>query len=341
MNRNKLFHNASLRLTTAYLSIIMTISVLFSLSLYRVSYQEIERGIDRQRGPVAQILISRGIDIEIEELRNGQKKLLDESRERLINRLIFINTSIFFFGGLLSYYLARKTLQPIEEVHEAQSRFAADASHELKTPITAMRVETEITLTDPKLNLKMAKDQLISNIEELDKLTALSNNLLKLSRLENTQLKLSKTNLNKILELAISNVKPLADQKNQKIVLSNMSTDLKVAIDKDLFEEAITTILDNAIKYSPNDSSVTISVNVNPSTVEIKISDEGIGIPEKDLPHIFDRFYRADQSRTKNTVAGFGIGLSIANETIKMHKGSIKVKSTIGEGTTFTVTLPS
>ena len=135
--KNNIFHNASLRLTGLYLLIIMCISLLFSLGLYRVASNEIARGVRRQPGPIGQILRSRNIDL-MHEIEEGQELTIAEVQNKLRNNLILLNLLIATGGGLLSYYLARRTLQPIEEAHEAQSRFTADASHELRTPLTAM-----------------------------------------------------------------------------------------------------------------------------------------------------------------------------------------------------------
>jgi two-component system sensor histidine kinase CiaH len=219
--------------------------------------------------------------------------------------------------GLGSYYLARRTLEPIEAAHEAQSRFAADASHELRTPITAMRIENEVTLSDPSLTLNDAKTQLQSNIEELDTLMNLTENLLTMARIGSEQLETEKVTIADTLERAIAKVHAQAEQKKQTIVLHKVPKQSLLA-HKDLLRDAFVTLLDNAIKYSPEDSKIEIRTKIEHKSLTIKIIDEGAGIPVDAIPHIFKRFYRADRSRTKKADAkGFGLGLSIAQDNYR------------------------
>jgi two-component system, OmpR family, sensor histidine kinase CiaH len=332
------FHNASIKLASFYLMIIVVISLVFSFSLYNVSSNELERGIRRQTGPVGQVLRNRNVDL-IEDLLLEQNQTISEAQARLRNNLFIINLLILVSGGLLSYYLARRSLQPIEEAHEAQSRFTADASHELRTPITAMRVETELTLTDKKLTLQKAREQLKSNIEELDKLTNLSAGLLQLARIDNNGLETSKTDIKDIVNTAVSTVLPHAESKKQLINTKKLKTIIINANEISL-TEALVTVLDNAIKYSPVKSVITITTLKTKQHVKIMISDNGVGIKALDLPHIFERFYRVDQSRNKTLVSGYGLGLSIAKAVVEAHKGNITVSSIPNKGSTFTVSLP-
>lgn len=336
--KTNIFHNASIRLTTLYLLIIMTISLLFSLSLYQVASNEIERGFRGRPGPISQIIRTRNLDL-VEDLITEQEETIVELKASLKSNLIILNILIAFVGGMLSYFLARKTLRPIETAHNAQNRFTADASHELRTPITAMRTETEITLTEPNLTLKQAKEQLNSNIEELDKLTKLSEDLLKLARLDNVDMTTAYISISEIIDSAVERVKPLAEKNKQLFKISSIPK-IKVQADLTSLTEAFVTILDNAVKYSPDKSEIKIVVSKNKNTVEVRIIDNGEGIMPTDLPHIFERFYRAEQSRTKNTAPGFGIGLAIAKETIQSHGGTIVANNNKKSGTTFAVVLP-
>ncbi len=336
--KTNIFHNASIRLTTLYLLIIMTISLLFSLSLYQVASNEIERGFRGRPGPISQMIRTRNVDL-VEGLISEQEETIVELKSSLKSNLVILNILIAVVGGLLSYFLARKTLRPIETAHNAQNRFTADASHELRTPITAMRTETEITLTEPNLTLKDAKAQLNSNIEELDKLTKLSEDLLKLARLDNVETTRMPTDISEIINLAIERVKPLAE-KNKQLFKLRVIPKIEVSADSASLTEAFVTLLDNAVKYSPSKSEIEVIVTKNKNTVEVKIIDNGDGIMPTDLPHIFERFYRAEQSRTKNNVNGFGIGLAIAKETVESHGGTISAVNNKKTGATFTVLLP-
>jgi two-component system, OmpR family, sensor histidine kinase CiaH len=336
--KKDIFHSASIKLTVLYLVTIMSISFIFSLGLYRVTSQEIERSVRKSEGPIGQMMRTRNADI-LEELMEEQDYVVGAAQARLRGNLLFINVFIFVSGGLVSYYFARKSLEPIEKAHEAQRKFISDASHELRTPITAMRVETELTLTEPKLSLNEAKKQLESNLEELDKLTILSEGLLSLSRLDENGIERSSVAIKHILTGAVEQVAARVEKKQQKITLSAIPK-ASVIADKASLTEALVTILDNASKYSPEKSEISLSTKVEDKNVLIKISDQGMGIAEDDLPRIFDRFYRAEQSRTKNITDGYGIGLSIAKTTVEAHGGTIHVESTPQKGTTFTIQLP-
>lgn len=334
----QIFHDASIKLASLYLIVIMVISLFFSVVLFRVSSQELERSIRRPESPVEQLIIRRNKDLH-GRLLEEQSDEITYAKERLQKNLFVINIFIFVAGGLLSYYLARRSLKPIEDAHDTQSRFTADASHELRTPITAMRAETELTLTEPKLSLKQAKSQLESNMEELDKLTSLSDGLLRLARIDENGIQLVKENLSDIIDAAVQKIKPLAEKKHQLIKKSKLPKTI-INADKPSLVEAIATIIDNAVKYSPEKSHIIISNKITPKYAEIMIKDRGIGIKASEIPHIFDRFYRADQSRNKTAINGYGIGLSVAKATIKAHHGKITVTSTPSKGSTFTVQVP-
>jgi two-component system sensor histidine kinase CiaH len=333
-----IFKSASLKLTSLYLIIIMSISLVFSVGFYKVSSDEIVRGIRRQPISVNNIIQTRNADI-LNEIIENQNDAILIAKARLQASLLLINLFILVGGGLLSYFLARRTLKPIEDIHEAQSRFTADASHELRTPIAAMRLENELSLSDDKLSLKKAKEQLISNIEELDKLTALSENLLRLARLDNEGLIKSNTKIEDIVNEAVERVAEMVASKKQQINLVNIDKGY-VNANKESLVEALVTILDNASKYSPAKSKITLSTKRNKSNVQFSVKDMGIGISEEDQKHVFDRFFRADNSRQKNDVSGYGIGLSIAKAVADIHGGNISVKSKKNKGSTFTICIP-
>jgi len=339
--KQNIFHSASIKLTSLYLIIIMVISLVFSLGLYNISSQEIERSILRMPGPVTQRIFQTRDRSLIEELLVEQGQAVSRAQNRLKANLFVLNIMIFISGGLLSYYLARRTLEPIEEAHEAQSRFTADASHELRTPITAMRLETEIALADEELNLKKAKLQLGSNIEELDKLTALSEGLLQLSRLDNNDLEKEDVDVANVIQQAVERVEKKSEQKSQTIKVS-IAKPASIHVNSLSVVEAIVTLLDNAVKYSPEKSEILISTKILSNSVDISVKDKGIGISRKDLPHVFDRFYRADNSRTKDADnQGYGIGLSIAKSVCKAHGCVASVKSSVNKGSTFTLNFPT
>lgn len=333
-----IFKSASLKLTSLYLIIIMSISLLFSVGFYKVSSDEIVRGIRRQPISVRNIIQTRNADV-LNEIIDNQNDAILIAKARLQASLLLINLFILVGGGMLSYYLARRTLKPIEDIHEAQSRFTADASHELRTPIAAMRLENELSLTDEKLTIKKAKEQLKSNIEELDKLTSLSENLLKLARLDNDNVEKNTIKVEEIVSQAQSRTEGAIKLKKQTLKLKKIDKGYINANSESLVE-ALVTLLDNAVKYSPEKSEISLSVVRNKANIDFSVKDTGIGISEEDQKLVFDRFYRADNSRQKNDVSGYGIGLSIAKSVAEIHGGCIKVKSKLNKGSTFTITIP-
>lgn len=336
--KSDIFHNASLKLTAIYVSIILTISLIFSIWLYSITLNEIEQSVRRVPGPIERILINENSRFA-EELRAAQESRIQEARKNLLAQFVVLNIVIAVSGGLGSYYLARRTLKPIELAHEAQSRFAADASHELRTPIAAMRIENEITLTDPSLTLQDAKKQIESTIEELDTLTLLTENLLTMARLGSEPLELKSTPLKSFIQRAKDKVASLAEQKNQKLIIKKIPN-VKVRVHETLLADALVTILDNAIKYSPEKSTITIEPEKDMRSIKIHVIDQGPGIEKEAITQIFKRFYRADHSRTKNNHQGFGLGLSIAKAIVEAHGGSIGVKNEALKGSRFTVQLP-
>lgn len=326
-------HKKSLVLAAKYLVIIMLISTFFSVNMYTASVQEIGRGYGRIGAG-----LNRSINSEqFIEFREAQLAL---SRQALIHRLILINALIFLFGGAVSYYLARKTLEPIEAAREAQDRFTSDASHELRTPITAIRAETESFLMTPRPKASEAKAIMRSTVEELDKLTALTDGLLRLARSSKDDLNPSKIALGELIRTSTDHAKREAEAKNI-IVHTDIADSMQpVVVDVDLMSDAITILFENAVKYSKEAKNIYLTAAVQSNKLSITIADEGFGIKQSQLPYIFDRFYQGDASRNKSAGSGFGIGLSIVSSIIDLHKGKINVKSEINKGTTFTITIP-
>lgn len=338
MTKQNMFHSASLKLAAVYTSIILVISLVFTFWLYNVTLSEIRQSVLRAPGPVEQLLRRENRRFA-QELSEIQEQAIEDARGNIIYQFIVLNTVIAFSGALGGYYLARKTLKPIEEVHEAQSRFTADASHELRTPITAMRTETELSLTDKKLTLQKAKQQLQSNLEELDKLTALSDGLLQLARLDSNGLEKQAVDVITLIQQAVDRVLKSAEKKKQ-IINTHKVKSATVHVNQSAILEAIVTLLDNAIKFSPERSEIIIATKSQLKSIELAVSDNGIGINSSDLPYVFNRFYQADISRTNSAQHGYGIGLSIAKSVVEAHGGTILVKSKPGKGSTFIISLP-
>lgn len=335
-----MFRKAFVRLTFLYLTIIMLISIAFSVSLYQVSVREVGRGLQYQNDVFLQRPRFRATLDDSNFLNESRQSTYALSKQRLVVNLILANVAILIIGGFLSYYLARRTLKPIEESHKAQSRFTADASHELRTPIAVMQTETEVTLMSSDLDLRQAKNQLKSNLEELTKLTNLSDGLLQLARLEGNHINIENHDLDRLIQTAIDMISLRANKAKVEIKYKKSKV-AKIKVDETLLENALVTLLDNAIKYSPAKSEVLVISKIKQKRAVITIKDNGPGISKENLPFIFDRFYRADNARSKNKKDGHGLGLSIAKNIIEKHKGTIKIDSQEGRSTTVNITLPT
>jgi signal transduction histidine kinase len=332
-----MFHKTSLRLTGLYLAILMTISIIFSTAIYTLSAGEINRTFERQNQILEPLLRLPGRSVYRAEYIKDRSALLRELHNRVIVRLVIVNLLILAGGGVLSYLLARRTLEPIEAAHNSLERFTADASHELRTPITAMKTEIEVALSDPKLKLKDAKELLGSNLEELARLTALSEGLLRLSRPDDEQPELTSLNVKQMVDSTINQLSAVAKNKKVKIV-TTVNEQLFVKSNQHQLREILVILLDNAIKFSPANKQVSVIAGGEKSIV-ISIKNNGPGISEVDLPYIFERFYQADTSRTDSSKKGYGLGLAIAKRLTENLGGTITASSD-KTGAIFTLTLP-
>ncbi len=329
-----MIRSAVATLTLWYLGLIMILSIGFSVILYHISSDEINRSLRRQGAYISISLLPREFST-IQEFRAGQ---LAEEQGRLKQNLLMFNIATLLAGGAASYLLARRTLAPIEESIERQSRFTADASHELRTPLTAMQTEIEVALRNNSLSTDEARQLLQSNLEEVAKLRALSDGLLKLAQQEDKDFSKEIIDLAKVVKESHKRLVRAAKQKN--IIIEISTTSAKVKGDFESLVELVVILLDNAIKYSPTGSKIEITETSHGKTALVSIRDYGVGIEPSDITHIFDRFYRAETSRSKLQSEGYGLGLSIAKKIAELHSGVIDVKSSIEKGSTFVLKLP-
>jgi signal transduction histidine kinase len=198
----------------------------------------------------------------------------------------------------------------------------------------------EVALRDKKISLSQAKNLIKDNLEEINGLQSLSSRLLSLTRYQSNgkSLVFKEVDVGKVMAEAARKISPLVKEKEIELKIEVKSQNLWA--NEESLEEMLLIFLDNAVKYTPKGGKVTVGAGANKRWLVIKVEDTGIGIAKEDIPHIFDRFYRVDQSRSKTKVAGFGLGLSLAKKIIEIHKGTVEVASVLGKGTTFAIRLP-
>ena len=333
-----MFEKARLKLTLWYLLIIMIISGVFSVIIYNDTTQEIRRISHveelRQNLPSTDFF-QQNVRIYVPSIAD-----LEETESRLKLILIIINAGILLLAGTAGYFLAGRTLRPIKVMLDEQNRFISDASHELRTPITAVRTQTEVALRDKNLSLKEAKEILVSNLEEAIGIQTLSNSLLRLTQDQayNGKTSLVEVDLKLAALEAVKKVNPMAKEKQVKI--QSEISDIHISGIKQNIVELIVILLDNAIKYSPENSKVKLNIYRTDGKAMLVVKDEGIGIAKNDIANIFNRFYRAEKSRSKQEVDGYGLGLAIAKKIVQEHNGNIAVKSEPDQGSTFSVSFP-
>ncbi len=228
----------------------------------------------------------------------------------------------------------------LDDAFRRQRQFTADASHELRTPLTAIKGQVEVALNRPR-NADAYREVLHTVNEEVDRLIRLVGSLLTLARADVGQIPIvaEAVTLPELVGAATEQVQPAAQQQNIELIVTR-SPAMTLQADEDLLLQLLLNLLDNAIKYTPAGGRVTVGWTANGRQVELWVRDTGIGIAGEHLPHIFDRFYRADKARSR-AEGGAGLGLSICRWIAEAHGGSISVESTSGQGSTFTVRLPT
>lgn len=339
-----MFKAARIRLTLWYLVIIMMISVIFSITIYNIQGREVERfarqrilreQLQRYHGATPQFFSSESMLPELEQ------DLIRDSEAHILLSLFIANGVILVFSGCLAYFLAGKTLKPIQNMVTEQHRFISDASHELRTPLTALKTSLEVTLRDKALDLSGAKKIINESVQDVDRLQALSENLLQLTQYQNESGKThyKSVSLTHAVKEAIHKIEPLA--KKKKITLQYRSCPCMINGDAYALIDLAVILLDNAVKYSRKGSQIKIGMEGKDKQAILTVADQGMGIAAKDLPRIFDRFYRADTARTRSSSGGYGLGLSIAKKIVEAHRGKITVKSKPDQGTEFTVMFPA
>lgn len=324
------FHEARLRLTFLYVALLALILLLSSGSIYSLFSNRIEYRFARFR-PRPQLILPN----------NTVSPSAEEVRADLINAVLIVNGFLLVGAGIASYWLAGITLEPIQAMYHRQRRFLSDASHELRTPLAILQTDLENELTTQTSHQNFSTNT-HSHLEEVQRMGQIVTDLLTLSRLdekEEAPLRVTNVNIGQMIEETIDRLHSITERHGITIHFSPPSEQITAPTHKELLVHVLSNVIKNAITYNQEQGSVLVSLNKEGKQIVIRVVDTGIGIAQKDLVHIFDRFYRADESRSRET-GGSGLGLAIVQSAMKQLHGSVQIKSTVGVGTTITLRFP-
>lgn len=303
------------------------------------SYETLKVGGDRYRGYLMPFPQAPGREIESLTVLTS----LEDDDSTLHSLLLDIVTGIgsgVLISIIAGFFLAGRAWVPIRLAWDKQQRFVADASHELRTPVSVIRAQTELLLRNPAHSIERESDNIAVILRESTRMSKLLEDLLTLARSDSNQLELecSVFSLDRVLLDLTKQFQLLAVTKEIHIDVS-LQEPLPFWGDESRIRQLLVIFLDNALKYTPFNGRIEVSGKSSAHHVTIIVSDSGRGIPKEELPYLFERFYRGDKSRSRQE-GGTGLGLSIAKWIVDAHGGTIRAESRNGEGTRFELRFP-
>lgn len=263
---------------------------------------------------------------------------LDRSTENNDGRKLLASGSYYEVEQIADAF--DRMMQRMEATEKSRQEFVSNVSHELKTPLSAIKVLSDSLVLEPNVPIEMYQEFIADINSEIDREAKIVNDLLALVKLDKTEgeMHLEEININRLLEIILKRLKPLALKRGIEMTLESYRSVL-AQVDEVKLSLVFTNLFENAIKYNRDGGRVTVSLNADHRYFYVKVEDTGIGIPEEEQGLIFDRFYRVDKARSRET-GGTGLGLSITKSAVLMHRGAIKVQSVPGVGSIFTVRIP-
>lgn len=274
--------------------------------------------------------------------------LIAEDMRPYLNVLIPLRRVIIFVGlagsliaGGAGFLWAGRALRPIRTAWDRQLRFVSDASHELRTPLAVIQSNLDLVLDHADQTVEENLEWVGNAQSEARRLTRLVQDLLTLARsdAQTAPIQVAPVAIADTVQRAVDMFEPVADMYGLELRSGNL-TEATIQGDKDRLMQLVVILVDNACKYTGTGGHVTVSTTVQKNHLLLQVEDDGSGIDTADLPHVFDRFYRADKARARGDDQGTGLGLSIAKWITEAHHGKIQIDSKPGAGTTVTVTLP-
>lgn len=230
--------------------------------------------------------------------------------------------------------------EQLESLDKSRNQFVSNASHELKTPLATMKIMLESLIYQPEMPAELRTEFMQDMDHEIDRLTGIITDLLTLTQMDNhrMELHLSQVDLSHLTEETLHLLQPMADKRGQAL-RSDIAPGISAQADSAKLGQVLYNLTENAVKYTPDGGEITVTLRREGRQAIWQVKDNGVGIPPEDQPHIFDRFYRVDKARSRET-GGTGLGLSIVRQLMSLHGGLVTVESSVGQGSTFTVTLP-
>ena len=225
-------------------------------------------------------------------------------------------------------------------VDNSRQEFVANVSHELKTPITSMKVLADSLLGQQDVPVQLYREFLVDIAEEIDREDKTINDLLALVKMDKTAAKLniSVVNMNNLAEIILKRLRPIARKNDIEVNLVS-AREVLAEVDEVKMSLILTNLVENAIKYNKEHGEVTVTLDADHQFFTVEVADTGIGIPEDAILQIYERFYRVDKSHSRE-IGGTGLGLAITKSAIRLHRGTIRAESKLGEGTRFLVKMP-
>ena len=329
------------RLTLSYLAVIMTLSLIFTGIIYLLSTASLNRPLVPNEDENSSTVMAEP-EFEEHSFEDTFRKRLERrdnlTRTTIIYSLVGFNLGIFLIGIFVSRNLARQTLAPIERAMMKQTQFIFDASHELKTPLTAMLIRNEVALRKKSLSEEKAREVIAKNVEEILRMKELTVSMLDVAR-ENGDRESGETIIiaDFMTELR-EKLLPVAKERGVKIELEiNVGKNKSAVVARKTLEQVLTIFADNAMKYS-GDSIVYLRAGRRGKNVVFSVKDNGVGVKKEDQKRIFERFYQVDAARTRTKdKTSHGLGLAIAKNLAERQGYKIVLRSSEGHGAEFEV----
>ena len=339
INKKDQYVEMTLPITNAEKSIVGVLYIRFSIeNIYSIS------GVLRDKMGIVMTVIAMFIIIFAAFFSKRITKPL-KSITNSLDRLFegYMEEEVFIQGYYESEKISasfNKMMARMKKLEDSRQEFVSNVSHELKTPITSVKVLAESLLAQEDVPPELYREFLVDINDEIERENKIINDLLSLVKLDKTagDMHIVNASINEMLEQILKRLRPIANKRGIEMIFESYRQ-VSADVDEVKLSLAISNLIENAIKYNKDEGWIRVSLNADHKYFYVKVSDSGVGIPEDSMDLIFDRFYRVDKARSRET-GGTGLGLSIARNAIHMHRGAIKVYSKLGEGTTFTVRIP-